>query len=59
MGGWYEKVDDAGGFEDACGEDEVKRVKLSEGGGRDISMKVTLKSGLYQIKGGSRNDAIL
>jgi hypothetical protein len=44
-------------LEDACGEAEVKRVKLSEGGRRDILMKEDLNSGLYQVKGGHRNDA--
>jgi hypothetical protein len=45
MGGWYEKVDAAGGLEDACGEVEVKRVKLSEGGRCDILSKGPLKCG--------------
>jgi hypothetical protein len=58
VGGWYEKVDAAGGFEDACGEVEVNRVKLSEGGRRDIFMKGAANCGLYQIQVDHRTNSI-
>ena len=41
-GGWYENVEAAGGLEDAWGDVEVKRVKLSEGGRRDMLYEILI-----------------